>query len=185
MGMRRLFAGVKVEVSAGLRRRVAGWQQALRAERIRWVRLENLHLTIEFFGETEEARIPELRQALGAAAEGMPSFRMRLGKPGVFGPPRHPRVLWLGVESEGLVALHGRVEESLRAAGWRPESRPFSPHLTLGRMDGVKNGERFQEALAGVGDDGEEQVAGELILFESVAGRYVPIGRWPLGGGEP
>jgi RNA 2',3'-cyclic 3'-phosphodiesterase len=181
MKARRLFAGVRVEATEELRARMSGLQQELRGERIRWTRLENLHLTVEFFGETEEARVPELEQALAQAAAGAKAFKLKLTGLGTFGGVRHPRVLWLGVESEGLKELHGRVEAALHEAGREPEAREFAPHLTLGRIDRLKDAERFAEVVEGQRAwTVEEQAVRELILFESVGGRYVPIGRWPL-----
>jgi RNA 2',3'-cyclic 3'-phosphodiesterase len=181
MKTRRLFAGVGVEGTEALEKRVQELQQELKGERIRWVRLDNLHLTLEFFGDVAEDRISGLQAALAKAASGMKAFALKFGNPGFFGGARHPRVLWLGIESEGLAMLHDRVEACLREAGWEPEDRGFSPHLTLGRMDRRKNARPFsgpvearhEEAVPG-------QTVKDLVLFESLSGRYVPVGRWPL-----
>ena len=184
MNSRRLFAGVKVAATAEMHRTLADLQRELRGGRIRWTRPENLHLTVEFFGATDEARIPELAEALAQAAARMPAFELAWGKLGTFGGKRHPRVLWLGVESAGLAALHGRVETALREAGWMPEAREFAPHLTLGRMDRLKDAERFNAAVArGRGFAAPAQTVRELILYESAGGRYVPVERWKLGEG--
>ncbi|HOD99642.1 MAG TPA: RNA 2',3'-cyclic phosphodiesterase [Kiritimatiellia bacterium] len=184
MNTKRLFAGVKVAATAALRAELAAWQQALRGERIRWTRPENLHLTIEFFGATEEGRIPELKAALAQAAAATKTFAIKLGGAGTFGGARSPRVLWLGVESAGLEELHGRVVAALAGIGWNPEAREFAPHLTLGRISRLQDTRRFGEALesrrAGVLP---EQPVNELVLFASVTGRYVPVGSWGLGGG--
>ncbi len=181
MNSRRLFAGVKVEATGALREALAELQRELKGERIRWVRLENLHLTVEFFGKTEEEEIPALAGALAKAAGEAKAFAMRLGGLGAFGGAGHPRVLWMGVESEGLFRLHERVKAELREMGWSPEAREFAPHLTLGRIDRLKDADRFNGVVESRRDGAaQEQAAQELILFESAGGRYVPIGRWPL-----
>ena len=168
--------------TAGLRRALAELRRELRGERIRWTRPENLHLTVEFFGATAAEKIPELEKALAAAAEKSTAFALRLARLGAFGGARHPRVLWMGVESAGLAALHDRVESALREAGWTPEARAFAPHLTLGRIARLNDPEKFAAAMAAPrGESAPDQRVRELILFESVSGRYVPIGRWPLG----
>lgn len=183
MKARRLFAGVEVQATEGLRRALAELRRELEGERIRWTRLDNLHLTIEFFGATEEEQIPGLAAALAAAAGKAAAFPLNLGGLGTFGGGRHPRVLWMGAESEGLRALHGRVEAALREAGWTPEAREFAPHLTLGRLDRLKDAERFGAVIRRApGVAPEAQAVRELILYESAAGRYVPVGTWPLGG---
>ena len=182
METKRLFAGVAVAAGDDLRRALAGLQARLRGEAIRWTRPENLHLTVEFFGATEPARIPELEAALGAAAACARSFELRWGGWGTFGTPRQPRVLWLGVDAPGLAELHEAVAAALRAAGRTPEARPFAPHLTLGRIDRLKNARGFPETLRAVPtNELPAQAVRELILYESAAGRYVPLARWPLG----
>ena len=182
MESRRLFAGVEVPATAGLRRALAELRQELRGERIRWTRLENLHLTVEFFGATAAEKIPELVKALAAAAGKSNAFALRFARLGSFGGARHPRALWMGVESAGLAALHDHVAAALRDAGWMPEARAFAPHLTLGRIARLNDPEKFAAAVdAQRGGSAPDQTVGELILFESVSGRYVPIARWPLG----
>lgn len=182
MQMRRLFAGVEVRASEDLRRALDGLREELRGERIRWTRLENLHLTVEFFGATPAEKIPALEKALASAAGKSEAFALNLGGLGLFGGLRHPRVLWMGARSEGLRILHDRVEEALRESGWTPEEREFAPHLTLGRIERLKDAEAFESALeTRRGWSIPDQTVRELILYESVSGRYVPLGKWPLG----
>lgn len=182
METKRLFAGVAVAATEELRRALAELQARLSGEAIRWTRPENLHLTVEFFGATEPARIPELEAALAAAAARAAPFELRWGGWGTFGPPRQPRVLWLGEDAPGLAELHAAVAAEWRAAGGTPEARPFAPHLTLGRIGRLKNARAFHEALAALpAGEWPAQPVRELLLYESAAGRYVPLARWPLG----
>ncbi len=191
---RRLFAGVAVEATAELRRALAELREELPGEKIRWTRLENLHLTVEFFGATPEEKIPALAAALAQAAAATPAFGLELGGLGTFGSPRHPRVLWLGVESAGLARLRDEVAAVLRAAGWTPEARAFAPHLTLGRVERMKDPERLAAAAErGRGRFVAEQAVAELVLYESRSGargtEYAPLATFPLmaagaGGGE-
>ena len=103
--------------------------------KIRWVPLENLHLTIWFLGEVSEQRALPILQSLSAHfAE--PSFVLRLAGLGMFPPSGSPRVIWMGV-SEGLKALarlHEAVGERLVPWGFKPEGRPYSAHLTIARI---------------------------------------------------
>ncbi len=182
MKARRLFAGIQVETADALRQLAADLQRDLRGERIRWVRLENLHLTVEFFGETAEERIPEIERALARAAAATPAFAVELRAPGTFGGPRHPRVLWLGVQSDGLQALHANTATALRENGWRPDPRPFAPHLTLGRIGRLNDARVFAAVVGRLRPPPiPPSPVRALILFESVAGRYVPLATWPLG----
>ena len=181
--VRRLFAGVAVAAPDGLRSLVAALQRELRGERIRWTRLEKLHLTVEFFGNTAEARIPGLAAVLAQAAADSRPFPVQLGGLGVFGGRRNPRVVWLGAASDGLRRLHEHVQARLRAAGGIPDARPFAPHLTLGRLDRLRNPADFLARLAAVRvPPVPAQEIRELILYESAAGQYTPLERWPLSG---
>ena len=183
MESRRLFAGVAVEASTALREMAAALRGGLRGERIRWVRPENWHLTLEFFGETEEGRRGGLEEALGKGVAGVEEFTMKIGGLGAFGGARHPRVVWLGVESEGLRRLRERMAAPLREAGWEMEGRAYRPHLTLGRMSGVRDAGRWRGVLEGVSrGPAREQVVREVVLFESAGGRHVALTRWRLGG---
>lgn len=181
--MKRLFAGVAVTATEEMRRTLAQLQRELRQEKIRWTRLEKLHLTVEFFGFVELERIPELEGALAQAAAGTPPFALSLGGLGTFGRPRHPRVLWMGVEATGLMVLHDATVAALRTAGWRPEARPFAPHLTLGRMERLQDAAKFQSRLAAAcAWPAQVQEVRELILYESLNGQYLPLSRWALAG---
>ncbi len=182
METRRLFAGVAVRATESLRALRGGWRKGLENERIRWTPPENWHVTIEFFGAVEAARIPELESALAAAAVRTEAFAMTLAGWGVFGGMRHPRVLWMGVEGEGLMALQAAVAASLREAGWLPERRPFAPHVTLARIGRLRNATGFRRTMARSRFGGAEtQDVRKLILFESAAGRYLPMAAWKLG----
>jgi RNA 2',3'-cyclic 3'-phosphodiesterase len=187
MGSRRLFAGMAVEATEPLRRRMEALKRELgEGRRSRWVRMENLHVTVEFFGATVDERIPALEAALAAAAAASRPAILRIGNPGVFGSPHHPRVLWLGVESDGLLALRGLVQEQIRQAGWTPEAKAYAPHLTLARLDGWWETSKRDGLLEPCrADPVQEQQVQELILYESVPApggvRYEKRGRWQLG----
>lgn len=186
MDAKRLFAGVAVEATEPLRRLTGELRQELGNGRIRWVRMDHLHLTVEFFGATAVDRIPALEQALAEAAAASGPFSLRTGSMGLFGSLRHPRVLWLGIESEGLSTLHGGVQETLRGAGWMPEARAYSPHLTLARLDGWREASKLEGLLERHRADRiPEQCVEELILYESVrdhrGNRYEKRNRWRLG----
>jgi len=154
----RLF--LAADLGEGARAAVAGAVARFRAQSelerpgstrgVTWVEPRNLHLTLHFLGEVDEARLPSLRDAL-APALGLDPPRIGLAEWGVF-PERGPaRVIWIGV-SEGTDALassHDVLGQRLRAIGITPESRPFSPHLTVGRVK-VPSGPHWSRLVGGV-----------------------------------
>lgn len=101
-----------------------------------WVRREAYHLTLRFLGdEVQEADIPKITAALRAIQQS--SFEIRLAGLGRFPPGERQaaRVLWVGIRaSDALNVLHSAVQAALVLAGYPPDERAFSPHLTLARL---------------------------------------------------
>ena len=104
---------------------------------VKWVRPDDLHLTLKFLGDVDEAREPELRAALGQAAGGGSEPRgvtVHIEGFGVFPDFRRPRIVWAGVAADpALELLQHRVEQVFAPLGFATEARAFRPHLTLGR----------------------------------------------------
>ncbi|MEM7112249.1 MAG: RNA 2',3'-cyclic phosphodiesterase [Chloroflexota bacterium] len=107
---------------------------------VRWVRREQLHLTLAFLGETAVSTLPALYQILDKCAYQTKPFTLQLGEMGCFPNCRKPRVLWVGLkgELEPLRKLQSDVVRAIKPLGWEPEKRPYSPHLTLGRIKDKK-----------------------------------------------
>jgi 2'-5' RNA ligase len=131
-------AFIAVNLDDSLRRAIADAQEALRASGadVKWVRAESMHLTLKFLGWVDDARIPEIVKAVGAALAGQPSFRLRLADVGSFPTSTAPRVVWVGVKEGAaeLAELSRLVEDAVEPLGFEKEERPFSPHVTVGRV---------------------------------------------------
>jgi 2'-5' RNA ligase len=104
---------------------------------VKWVRPENIHLSLKFLGEVDEAREPELRQALQRAAGSRTEPRpltLQITRFGVFPDYHRPHVLWAGVTPDpALELLQHAVEQAFAPLGFPTEARTFRPHVTLGR----------------------------------------------------
>lgn len=101
---------------------------------LRWVRPEGVHLTLRFLGSTSPAQVERLRESLGAAAPRCPRAEVPINGFGLFPERGSPRVLWLGLAlPEPMIALQAACEAAAVGVGFPAETRPFSPHLTLGR----------------------------------------------------
>ncbi len=97
--------------------------------------LADAHLTMVFLGDTAAAVIESLIPRLDEVARGFSPFALTLASGGFFGPPRSPRVAWVGVgESAVLMKLQRALADEVRAAGMPLEARPFHPHVTLARI---------------------------------------------------
>lgn len=109
--------------------------KGLAQESIKWVGPENIHLTLKFLGNTPESRIKSIEAALTRATEGFSPIKGEIKGAGAFPSLRRPSVFWVGLECPpALMELKKRLESGLAALGFELDDRPFSPHLTVGRV---------------------------------------------------
>jgi 2'-5' RNA ligase len=187
LGLRCFIA---IELSAGLREKIGRETGGLRASEadVRWVPAENLHLTLKFLGSVPDELVPDIRAGLARVARGHARHCVRLAGTGVFPDPRRPRVVWVGVEdSEGVSALQRDVEAAMEGLGFEPEGRPYTPHLTLGRVKSPRGRSALMEELGALRDaDFGEQEVREVSLMKSElrpgGARYERLFAAPLGG---
>ncbi len=140
---------------------------------VRWVPAQNIHLTLKFLGDVSPGNMDMLMNILRAEVSRQKTFSITVGELGAFPTPHRPRVLWIGISAPSqLITLARLVEGETRKLGYAAEDRPFSPHLTLGRVS--QNASPLQvrqvaDALAGikVGSLGNADVR-EVVLFKSV-----------------
>ena len=100
------------------------------------VRPENIHLTVKFFGDINANRIDSIVGTITLAAKAIQPFTLRLGNVGAYPSSRNPRVLWVGIDGDvvSLREAHRRIETALEDINIKPDSRKFSPHLTVARL---------------------------------------------------
>ncbi|HUS93618.1 MAG TPA: RNA 2',3'-cyclic phosphodiesterase [Patescibacteria group bacterium] len=112
---------------------------------VRWVRADNIHLTLRFLGNIRPDLIPEIGHTIDQNVASFPMFDLEFEELGCFPKPEKPRIIWVGIGGavSPLNQLHAIVERELKVFGWEPEVRPFHPHLTIGR---VKDSGRVTEA---------------------------------------
>jgi len=136
--MKRVRAFIAIEFPQDLQHQLSALSQNLRTaglSGIRWVPPENIHLTLKFLGEIPPDVLQGFITHLPDLAQTASPFTLRLQGLGVFPGLRHPRVLWVGVEApQALFDLQREVETLAHRLGIPPEDRPFTPHITLGRM---------------------------------------------------
>ena len=103
---------------------------------VRWVDPRGIHLTLSFLGELNDEQLALAIQAAEGAAKQVKPFTYCLASLGIFGSPRQPRVIWLGIEEPSgvLLQLHHLLNTALEQRGFTIDMRPFSPHLTLARV---------------------------------------------------
>jgi len=103
---------------------------------VKWVSPGSIHLTLKFLGSVPVDKTIEITGAIEEAARGISPIHLKVEGLGVFPNPRMVQVAWVGLsgEVEKLKRLQGRIDAGLSRLGFAPESRPFTPHLTLARL---------------------------------------------------
>ena len=177
-----LRAFVALPIDEELRARISEATEGLKKQlnHVRWVSLENLHLTLRFLGSSSPESLGQLEPALRAATGACPPCEAQVSGLGMFPDGGRPRVLWLGIVLPGpILRLQEACEAAAVAAGFPPESRPFRCHLTLGRFrDGAPRPALPDRQL------GSSRLE-KLVLFKSDLRRqgavYTPITEFRLG----
>lgn len=148
----------------------------------RWVPPENLHVTMKFLGHVPDERVPEVTEAVGLAAAGAGGgFAARLGATGAFPDARRARVVWVGLAAgtARLAACARALDEALAPLGFEAESRPFTAHITIARINPPR------AVTFGADPEPVRFSVRALTLFHSRPGGRAPVytalGRFPLG----
>src|SRR5262245_51634019 len=143
----RLFVAVDLDEAA--RAAVAVEQKRVAAalgdarKSVRWVKPDHLHLTLVFLGEVPEEQAVTIAAAVGRPLDAS-SFDVTFQGIGVFPPHGPPRAVWIGVTDGAaeLIELQRTLAERVAREGLALESRPFQPHLTLGRWRNSRPSDR-------------------------------------------
>jgi len=137
MNVIRAFVAINLtaELTQKLEQVITGLKARLPGNSIRWVAAPNIHLTIKFLGDVAIHKLGPLTKILQTEASRHAAFDVQVGELGVFPNLRRPQVVWIGVKAPPeLGLLQKGVEKEMAQLGYPPEARPFSPHLTLGRV---------------------------------------------------
>jgi len=161
--MEQIRSFVAIELPDEVKSAIARLQNQLKSGGqfpIKWVDPYSIHLTLKFLGNIDRDMVEEITRAMDEAVRGVSPFHLEIKGLGVFPNLRRVQVAWVGVSGDldQLGELHKRIESNLSPLGFAPESRPFTPHLTLARL-------RDRASL------NERQSFGQLVVgtrFESV-----------------
>lgn len=184
--MKRIFIAIKAEAGETLMKMISSLKSGLVNESVRWTSESNIHITLSFPGNTEEKMITEISSMLKNQCKGSGSFEILLRGAGVFNSITDPHVIWTGIDpSEKLANLNGIIINGLRETGIEIEKRPFSPHLTLGRIKNLNNKAVLKPLLDRFQNIEIQKVpVNEVILYESILLRsgpiYNPLGKFSL-----
>jgi len=148
---------------------------------VKWVTPENIHLTLKFLGERDDKKVEKIKQILEEAAGKRQPFQMRLSSVGAFPKISSPRVVWVGLDKgdRETIELAMDLEERIAKVGIPKEERPFSSHITIGRIRSPKNREKLVQELKNLEnktiEENLEFQAAQITLFKSTLTPQGPI----------
>jgi 2'-5' RNA ligase len=179
--MSRTRTFIAVELNDDIREHVVALQRtfARTGATVKWVEPENLHVSLVFLGEVDDRELHNICRAVQEVATQEEPFSLRVAGVGAFPNPRHPKVLWAGITdgADALHRLHSALEANLLARGcYRKEERGYTPHVTLGRVKGERDGLMLAPELTKrlAWDGGRAQVD-QVVVFGSVLEKAGPV----------
>lgn len=161
---------------------------------VRWTPVENLHITLRFLGEIDGVQQRVLAQSLGQIAARHGRLKLFTNGVGCFPNTHRPSVIWCGIQGNlaALSQLQAEVERAAQAAGLPAETKPFKPHLTIGRLQRSATAAQLQAVDAAVVQlaaapgraENAAPTVNELLLMRSElnpsGSSYTRIGVFPL-----
>lgn len=183
----RLF--VAVELDERVRSVMVDAQKKLgrACDGVRWIRPEQLHMTVKFLGEVEDGRIAEICESAKMAAAECRCLDLRVSACGCFPPRGAVRIVWVGVGGDegGITPMVQGVESRFESIGFPRETKPFSPHITIGRVRDDRSQGGIRSAAAAHSPEPAVQRVDSLVVMSSVLSRsgstYTVVSRSRLG----
>jgi 2'-5' RNA ligase len=152
------------EISFNLRKELANVP-------LRWVPIENIHLTLKFLGDIDQAQVQAVDEILKSLTKGLRPFDISLEDLGAFPNLQRARVLWVGVKVQAIGEFQQKLEERLSKLQFKPEARKFEPHLTLARVRGHARRSDLEVIrdviLSAEAPRSQPALAGTITLFRS------------------
>lgn len=191
---------VAIELPDALQTRLGALQETLQfhlpASSVRWTTPEKLHLTLRFLGETSNEQRQQLATGLLAIVRDQQDFPLVLEGLGCFPYWRRPRVVWVGMAGalSVLQQLQAQVEDLAQQSGFSPDTRDFSPHITIGRAarrstssnlriagEALQTFAQSSEMVQPLGRFTVEQLVHMQSQLSPTGSRYTPLRYFPFG----
>jgi len=142
---------------------------------IKWVKPENVHLTLKFLGDVKQESLNEISSLLEGIGARFRPFTIILDRTGLFPNIKNPKILWIGINGDTAVLgrLKYEIEEGLHKYGFKREPKPFVPHITVGR---IKKARPLPRQVAAFLNTYLENASTTVSRFHLVQSRLTPKG---------
>ena len=169
--MDTLSTFIAIELNKEIRDELSRIQDALKKSEadVKWINVENLHITLKFLGQIEQQKIIKISQVMESALKSYKPFALSLKATGAFPKIAYPRVIWVSTSSpqEQLIKLAQNLETGLVSLKFAKERREFKSHITLGRVRSGKNKAKLTELLEQTAANPKEMLVQTVTLFKS------------------
>lgn len=171
---------IAIELPKETKDTLAKLQERLKAAGadVKWVKPDHIHLTLKFLGEVNDKKLDKIKSVLADVAKENPAFQIEINSAGAFPNLSSPRVIWVGADKgdNETKKIAAELEEKIaREAGIPKEKRPFSSHITLGRVRSNTNREKLTQEIQKIGDTSPIFSVSKIILFKSTLTPNGPI----------
>ncbi len=173
-------AFIAIELSSEIKEELARLQAKLKASNadVKWAKPEAMHLTLKFLGNVTQEKIEEIKKTLDNVASRHQPFEISLFKVGGFPKVETLRVIWVGIDKgcSQTESIAKELEEELSHIGFEKEERPFTAHLTLGRIRTPKRRGNLVSAIKSLDFSPTSSCTiNKLTLFQSTLAPQGPI----------
>jgi 2'-5' RNA ligase len=146
--MHRTFIAINLpqRVKDELERVLASFKKDLKRAPIKWTAADKIHITLHFLGNLADKQVEEAGDILAKIAPKYGKFKIKLGQIGFFPHRLRPRVVFVDTDCPDEIGyLQAEIGKELEKLGYQIDSRPWHPHLTLGRVNGSVHAETFEK----------------------------------------
>jgi len=131
-------AFIAIDLPSNIKNAISKMQDKLKASlpEVSWVKPVNLHLTLKFLGEVSCEQVGNINQISAETVKTVSDFKIKLESLGVFPNEAFARIIWIGTDQapRTLKQIAAQLETKLAKLGIAKEDRPFSAHITIGRI---------------------------------------------------
>ena len=168
--MKKIFLAIKIPVSPDFKAQIDSIHRNFNFMKTRWVEPKYMHLTLKYFGPTNEKTIKRITKIIDDFSISQSSFSLTINKLSMFGSKGSPRVLWLGIEEEELLnSIFVELQKKINKIGLYADRQNFVPHISIGRIIKTNSNSFFQKQLHKSKDFPHCQIdINSITLYESV-----------------
>ncbi len=166
---RRLFLAIRIPVEEKIRDYITDYQHQFGFCKMRWVDEEYLHITLKFFGKTDEKTYNKIKKTIGNALINQSKFTFSISKLAIFGSKNSPKTLWWGINEEDYIKqLASKLQNEFDTIGIFADRQNFVPHISLARIIKLNSTTFFQKQLKSHNNVGPIEIkVDRIVLMES------------------